>query len=193
MKKYLIIAAVIIVGLVAAWFAWPLVNEPVKVGFGASSIPTDATEYNQIASRSTQGLIKSGAGRLFSLDVYNYSSNARFIQLFDMNAPVVPSRAASLSAPHIYAASNSWASAGQIVAKPITSWYYWASPSLIFSVPIPPAASSASPGILRLGSDNFSPALGFSRQLIYGISSTFATFTSASVDLNKIIVHATYE
>src|SRR3990167_7283164 len=192
MKKTLFIGGIVAVALVLGFIRVGTSDAPVGFG-GSDSLPTNAKEYDQLASRSTQGLIKSGAGCLFSVDVYNYTVGERYLQFFDMNAPVVPSRAASLSAPAIYAASTSWASAGQIIAKPITSWFHWASASFIVSIPIPPATSSTSPGILRLDSSDFGPALGFSRQLIYGISSSFGSYASSGVETLKVIFRAHYE
>ena len=197
MNKKIVIAGLVAGGIAIGFFLLPRFFGEPKVGFdssGAGGLPTNAKEYDQIASLSDQGLIKSGAGRLFSVEVANYDAvGEKFFQIFDMSSPEVPSRAASLSNFWVYKASTSWASAGQITAKPITSWYRHASASLRFSIPVPSGTSSTSPGILRLDSSMFGPAWGFSRQLIWGMSSAFQTYSSSSVETSKIRVRAHYE
>ena len=178
MKRYIIIAIAVLVVVVGyAIFVPRSVKQPIEglLGFSSENVgglPRTATEFNQVgltASRSQQGVIKTSGGRVFAVEVTSDTNNLRYFQLFDMIA------------------STSSA------AKPIGSYRKYASPSLVFSVPIPAATSSSSPTIVRISSDVFSPARSFTKGIIFGISSVFGSYSSASVNTDRHTVKVIYE
>ena len=170
------------------------------VGFDKSnpggSLGSSASEYNQTASRSQQGLVKNIPGRVFAIEITSDSQSLRYLQFFDRALAQVPARTASLSSFQslkIYKASLSWASDSALAAKPIGSYLQYASTSMVMSIPIPAATSSASPTVVRLNSSDLAPAHQFNRGIIWGISNTFGSYSSSSINTARFTVKVIYE
>lgn len=133
-----------------------------------SSIPA-TDQFGTIASLSRQGIVKSGPTKVFSIEVTSSTNALRYFQIYDMVA-------SSSNATH----------------NPMGKSSYYSS-YLLTSYPIPATTASSSPTIVRIDSDMFAPALQLRRGLIWGISSDFATYASASVESAKHTVKINYK
>ncbi len=187
-----------------------LTNQPNPVdgilGFDSENtgrLPAIVKEFDQVgitASASVQGLVKNSPGRVVAIEIISDATSIKYFQLFDVAKAQVPARAASLSAGFqslkIYRASNSWASDASLAAKPLGSYQQYASPSLTFSLPIPPATASSSPTIVRIDATQLGGARNFLNGILWGVSNSYATYASASVATNpaaRVKVKVLYE
>ena len=211
MKRYIVLTLVVLA--LALGFAFTGDKaEPVDslnpLGIDSENtrtIPQSVTEFDQVgitASASTTGIVKASGGKVYALEITSDSQSIRYFQLFDQIQAVVPARSASISSDscpyctQIYAASRSWASATALAAKPLASYAHYASPSLVFSVAIPAATASSSPTIVRIGPDYFSSALRFTKGIMFGISTAYATYASpsaATLPAARVKVKVLYE
>ncbi len=211
MNKFIKIALVVLAVLGGITIAFSFKGDntnPVNgmLGFDRDnngSLPATVKEFDQVgitASASVQGLVKPTAGKVFAIEVINDSGTIKYLQLFDMVKAVVPARAASLSCgfqcQKIYLASNSWASDASLTAKPLGSYQQYASPSLVFSMPIAAATASSSPTVVRIGSEFFSPARTFLNGIMWAVSTNFSTYaspSSATAPAARVKVKVLYE
>lgn len=201
MKNHLRIVGLVVVGCLIALGVYLLVTKsanitPANIGFDRSNadvLPFASKEFNQIASRSTDGILKPVSGRVFAVEVSSDSTSVRYFQLFDIRDSLIPSRTASLSALWAYKASLSYQFQP---LRTVGAWQHYASKSLVFSLPIQAAATSNSPTIVRIDSSMFAPAKQFNNGILWAISTTYGAYASTSAALlnsGRFLVRIIYE
>lgn len=81
MKKNLFVVGLAVV----VFFTFYFLSGNPRVGdeLAGAGLPDAASEYDQIASRSTKAVIKADKGRVFAVRIENDSATTKFFQLYD--------------------------------------------------------------------------------------------------------------
>jgi hypothetical protein len=82
MKKNLIIAGLVVVGLFVLILFVRTFGTSSRESAGAG-LPDAASEYDQVASRSTKDVVKADKGRVFAIRVENDNTTPIYFQLYD--------------------------------------------------------------------------------------------------------------